>query len=120
MHRPYSVNCFINFHRQECLCHICLPSYRTGTFQTHNVANGGGPNYFRTVFNCLCVGDACIAPIALIVFLTFTGRNACVTFVCLLIEPERFKHTMSQMAVVRIIFGPYSIVYVWATHASPP
>ena len=37
---------------------------------------------------------------------TFTGRNACVTVVCLRIELERFKHTTSQTALVRKNFGP--------------
>ena len=35
-----------------------------------------------------------------------TGRNACVTFVCLLIETERFKRTTSQRARDRKHFGP--------------
>ena len=37
---------------------------------------------------------------------TFTGRNACVTIVCLRIELERFKRTTLQMALVRKNFGP--------------
>ena len=37
---------------------------------------------------------------------TVTGRNACVTFVCLLIETERFKRTTSQRARGRKHFGP--------------